>query len=76
MTFSNSTSAGPFPAAALPTTTPAATKSNGSASAGTSSHQQTYTPQNILVTGGAGFIGSHVCLLLAQKYTQYKSVSR
>jgi len=28
-----------------------------------------YQPKNILVTGGAGFIASHVCLLLAKKYS-------
>jgi len=36
---------------------------------------QTYTPKNILVTGGAGFIGSHVVLLLVKKYPQYKIVN-
>lgn len=29
--------------------------------AATTTHEQTYTPQNILVTGGAGFVGSDVC---------------
>jgi len=33
-----------------------------------------YIPQNILLTGGAGFIGSHVAILLAKKYPQYKIV--
>jgi UDP-glucose 4,6-dehydratase len=36
---------------------------------------RTYTPKNILVTGGAGFIASHVCILLATKYPQYKIVN-
>ena len=27
-----------------------------------------YQPHNILITGGAGFIASHVCILLATKY--------
>ena len=31
-----------------------------------------YVPKNILITGGAGFIGSHVVLRLANKYPTYK----
>ena len=31
-----------------------------------------YTPTNILVTGGAGFIASHVVIGLVEKYPQYK----
>ena len=31
-----------------------------------------YEPSNILITGGAGFIGSHVSILLAEKYPEYK----
>lgn len=31
-----------------------------------------YTPKNILITGGAGFIGSHVVTRLVAKYPQYK----
>ena len=34
-----------------------------------------YTPKNILVTGGAGFIASHLVILLAKKYPQYKVVN-
>jgi dTDP-glucose 4,6-dehydratase len=34
-----------------------------------------YQPQNILVTGGAGFIASHVVLLLVKKYPNYKIVN-
>ena len=34
-----------------------------------------YTPHNILITGGAGFIGSHVVLLLAKKYPQYNIIN-
>lgn len=34
-----------------------------------------YTPQNILVTGGAGFIASHVVILLVEKYPQYNIVN-
>lgn len=33
-----------------------------------------YTPKNILLTGGAGFIASHVAILLCQKYPQYNVV--
>jgi len=34
-----------------------------------------YEPKNILVTGGAGFIASHVVIRLVQKYPQYKIVN-
>jgi UDP-glucose 4,6-dehydratase len=34
-----------------------------------------YVPKNILVTGAAGFIGSHVVLRLAAEYPQYKIVA-
>lgn len=34
-----------------------------------------YQPKNILITGGAGFIASHVVLLLVRKYPQYKIVN-
>ncbi|KJE96387.1 NAD dependent epimerase/dehydratase [Capsaspora owczarzaki ATCC 30864] len=33
-----------------------------------------YTPHRILVTGGAGFIGSHVCAFLLREYPQYRVV--
>mmetsp|Transcript_13397 Transcript_13397/g.29552 ORF Transcript_13397/g.29552 Transcript_13397/m.29552 type:complete len:367 (-) Transcript_13397:57-1157(-) len=33
-----------------------------------------YTPKNILLTGGAGFIGSHAAILLCKKYPQYNIV--
>jgi UDP-glucose 4,6-dehydratase len=33
-----------------------------------------YIPQSILLTGGAGFIASHVAILLAKKYPHYKVV--
>mmetsp|Transcript_24113 Transcript_24113/g.35903 ORF Transcript_24113/g.35903 Transcript_24113/m.35903 type:complete len:360 (-) Transcript_24113:196-1275(-) len=33
-----------------------------------------YTPKNIFLTGGAGFIGSHAAILLAKKYPQYNIV--
>jgi len=31
-----------------------------------------YLPESILITGGAGFIASHVAILLAKKYPQYQ----
>ena len=31
--------------------------------------------KNILITGGAGFIGSHVVRLFAKKYPEYKVVN-
>jgi len=33
-----------------------------------------YTPKNIFLTGGAGFIASHVAILLCRKYPNYKVV--
>jgi len=33
-----------------------------------------YVPNNILLTGGAGFIGSHVAILLCKKYPDYNIV--
>lgn len=35
-------------------------------------YEDDYVPQSILLTGGAGFIGSHVAILLAKKYPDYK----
>eukprot|EP00951_Prasinocladus_malaysianus_P048439 scaffold658495_cov70-Prasinocladus_malaysianus.AAC.1 len=40
-------------------------EANGSA-------QDTYVPECIMITGGAGFIGSHVVLRLVKRYPQYK----
>jgi nucleoside-diphosphate-sugar epimerase len=34
-----------------------------------------YQPKNIMITGGAGFIASHVVILLAKKYPQCKIVN-
>jgi hypothetical protein len=34
---------------------------------------QAYSPTSILITGGCGFIASHVVLLLAKKYPDYKA---
>ncbi|KAK8804665.1 hypothetical protein WA171_006633 [Blastocystis sp. BT1] len=34
-----------------------------------------YVPKNILVTGGAGFIASHVVTMLVKKYPDYKIVN-
>lgn len=42
---------------------------------GTADTGASYLPQNILVTGGAGFIASHVVILLAEKYPQYNIVN-
>ena len=35
---------------------------------------ESYKPKNVLITGGAGFIGSHVTIRLVQKYGCYKVV--
>ena len=35
----------------------------------------TYTPKNILITGGAGFIASHVVIRFCQKYPQYNIIN-
>jgi nucleoside-diphosphate-sugar epimerase len=32
----------------------------------------THNPGNVLITGGAGFIASHVAILLVEKYPDYK----
>jgi UDP-glucose 4,6-dehydratase len=34
-----------------------------------------YIPKNILITGGAGFIASHVVLLLVKKYPQFNIIN-
>jgi nucleoside-diphosphate-sugar epimerase len=39
--------------------------SNGAAS------METYKPKNILITGGAGFIASHVAIRLTKNYSDY-----
>ena len=36
--------------------------------------EDTYKAKNVLITGGAGFIASHVAILFAKKYPQYKCV--
>jgi len=33
--------------------------------------EEDYTPKNIFLTGGAGFIGSHAAILLCKKYPEY-----
>ena len=39
---------------------------------GSSNGDGSYKPRNILLTGGAGFIGSHVALRLIQRHPEYK----
>jgi len=39
-----------------------------------STKDATYTPKNIFLTGGAGFIASHVAILLCKKYPHYNVV--
>mmetsp|Transcript_49519 Transcript_49519/g.73777 ORF Transcript_49519/g.73777 Transcript_49519/m.73777 type:complete len:359 (-) Transcript_49519:113-1189(-) len=39
-----------------------------------SSEEAEYVPKNIFLTGGAGFIASHVAILLCRKYPQYNIV--
>lgn len=34
--------------------------------------QDVYEPRNILITGGAGFIASHVAIRLTKLYPNYK----
>ena len=36
---------------------------------------KSYVPRNILVTGGAGFIASHVVILLVKKYPNYRIIN-
>ena len=36
---------------------------------------ETFTPNNVMITGGAGFIASHVAILFAKKYPNYKARS-
>mmetsp|Transcript_10542 Transcript_10542/g.31746 ORF Transcript_10542/g.31746 Transcript_10542/m.31746 type:complete len:381 (+) Transcript_10542:56-1198(+) len=37
-------------------------------------HAEDYKPKSILITGGAGFIASHVCIRLCREYPDYKIV--
>jgi hypothetical protein len=53
----------------------AAMTATASAGAAVSEAPVIYEPKNILITGGAGFIASHVCILLAKKYPQFNIVN-
>jgi UDP-glucose 4,6-dehydratase len=37
--------------------------------------EKSFTPQNILITGGAGFIASHVVIRFVKRYPEYKIVN-
>ena len=37
--------------------------------------EEEYQPKNIMITGGAGLIASHVVLLLTKKYPQFNIVN-
>lgn len=54
---------------------PAANDANGTTSVGDQVNSARFTPKNILVTGGAGFIASHVVILLVERYPQYNIVN-
>eukprot|EP00213_Chloropicon_mariensis_P003817 CAMPEP_0197475688 /NCGR_PEP_ID=MMETSP1309-20131121/7125_1 /TAXON_ID=464262 /ORGANISM="Genus nov. species nov., Strain RCC998" /LENGTH=83 /DNA_ID=CAMNT_0043015797 /DNA_START=45 /DNA_END=293 /DNA_ORIENTATION=+ len=46
----------------------------GSSSSSKGSSLSGYVPRNILVTGGAGFIASHVAARLVNQYPKYRVV--
>ena len=39
----------------------------------TEASDNVYTPKNILITGGAGFIASHVAIRLCNNHPEYKA---
>ena len=39
-----------------------------------SKQERVHLPKNVLITGGAGFIASHVAILFASKYPDYNIV--
>ena len=45
------------------------------AAAGVDGDTQDFTPKNIMITGGAGFIASHIVIRLVKKYPNYKIVN-
>lgn len=45
---------------------------DGASTPGIAQPEATYTPSAVLITGGAGFIASHVAIRLAKRYPQYK----
>jgi hypothetical protein len=65
---------------AMPASAPEPTEAQARAKAGLARiltngefvYEDKFEPRNILLTGGAGFIGSHVAILLAKKYSDYK----
>ncbi|KAI0564258.1 dTDP-glucose 4,6-dehydratase [Gracilaria domingensis] len=50
------------------------TPANGHSETECASNKRPYTPKCILLTGGAGFIGSHVVELLVNRYPDYRIV--
>lgn len=60
------------PIAGPPTATAAFGPDSDLSMAAANGNHDVYKPERILITGGAGFIASHVTKLLVTKYPQYK----